>query len=125
MFEEIPITTLLSGPQEPPSDQSIFRPSPKLDKGKDKMSGYEEPIDNASTHSLDSEFEGLDIPIIQTDGVKKALKSTNEKLRRSTREKNPVSRFGYNDYLAYHYAFMMKVKLVREPETLSEAVKDP
>ena len=60
MFEEIPITTQLSGPREPPSDQSIFRPSPKLDKGKAEMSGYEEPIDNASTHSVDSEFESLD-----------------------------------------------------------------
>ena len=60
MFKEIPITTLLSGPQEPLSDQSIFRPTPKLDKGKAKMSGYEEPIDNASTHSLDSEIESLD-----------------------------------------------------------------
>ena len=74
------------------------------------------------THSLDSEFEGLDI---QTNGVKKALESANEKLRRSTREKNPVSRFGYDEYMAYHYAFMMKVAIVREPETFSEAAKDP
>ena len=27
--------------------------------------------------------------------------------------------------MAYHYAFMMKVALVREPETLSEATKHP
>ena len=73
------ITTRLTGPREPPSDQSIFRPSPKLDKGKAKMSVYEEPIDNASIHSLDSEFEGLDIPIIQTDGAKKALESAKER----------------------------------------------
>ena len=125
MFEESPIMTRLCGPWEPHSDQSIFRLSLKLDKGKAKMSEYEEPIDNTSTHSLDSEFEGLDIPIIQTDGAKKALESANEKLRRSTREKNPVNRFGYNDYMAYHYAYMMKVTSVREPETLSEAVKDP
>ena len=26
---------------------------------------------------------------------------------------NPVSRFGYNDYMAYHYAFIMKVATVR------------
>ena len=69
MFEESPITTRLSGPREPRSDQSICRPSPKLDKGKTKMSKYEDPIDNASTHSLDSEFEGLDIPIIRTNGA--------------------------------------------------------
>ena len=49
----------------------------------------------------------------------------NEKLRRSTRDKNLVSRFGYNEYIAYHYAFMMKVATVRELETFSEATKDP
>mgnify|MGYP002776103917 CR=1 FL=1 len=125
MFEEIPITTQLSGPREPPSDQSIFRPSPRLDKGKAKMSEYEDPNNKALTHSLDNEFKGLDIPIIQTAGAKKSLESANEKLRRSSHEKNPVSCFGYNDYMAYHYAFMMKVTSVREPETLSEAVKDP
>ena len=27
--------------------------------------------------------------------------------------------------MAYHYAFMMKVATVREPETFSEAAKDP
>ena len=58
------------------------------------MSEYEDPNDNASMHFLDSEFEGLDIPIIQTDGAKKALESANEKLHRWSREKNPVSRFG-------------------------------
>ena len=46
-------------------------------------------------------------------------------MRNSTREKNPVSRFGYNNDMAYHYAFMMKVVTVREPETFSEAAKDP
>ena len=85
---------------------------------------YEEPNDNASTHSLTSELEGLDIPTIHTDGAKKAKESANEKLRRSSCEKNPVSRFGYNDYMAYRNAFMMKVTTVWEPETLSEAIKD-
>ena len=77
--------------------------------------------DNESIHSLESEFGGFDVPI----EVKKALTSANEKLCRSTREKNLVSRFGYNDYMAYHYAFMMKVATVREPKMFSEAVKDP
>ena len=100
MFEEIPITTLLSGPQEPPSDQSIFRPTPKLDKGKAKMSEYEDTNDNTSTHFLDSEFEDLNIPIIPTARAKQALESANEKLPRSTREKNPVTRYNYNDNFA-------------------------
>ena len=65
------------------------RASPKIDKGKAKMSEYEDDHfdDNESTHSLDNEFGSFDVPI----GAKKALISANEKLRRSTREKNPVS----------------------------------
>ena len=74
-----------------------------MDKGKAKMSEYEDD-DNESTHSLDSEFGGFNVPI----GVKKALTSANEKLCRSTREKNLVRRFGYNDYMAYDYAFMIR-----------------
>ena len=118
MFEESPITTRLSGPEEPPGIQSTSLPSSKMDKGKAKMPKYEDDHfeGNESTHSLDSEFSGFDLPI----GVKKALTSANQKLRRSTREKNPVSRFGYHDYMAYHYAFMMKVATVRESETFSE-----
>ena len=65
------------------------------------------------------------MPIIRSPGVKRALTSANEKLCCSTREKNQVSRFGYNDYMAYHYAFMMKVATVHEPEIFSEAAKDP
>ena len=82
------------------------------------MSEYEDTNDNVSTHSLDSDFEGLGISIIQTAGAQKALEAANGNPRRSSREKNPVSRFGYNDYMAYHYAYMMKVTSVREPETL-------
>ena len=69
MSEDSLISTRLSGPREPPSDQSIGRPSPRLDKGKAKMSEYEDTNDKASTHSLDSESEGLDISNIQTSGA--------------------------------------------------------
>ena len=100
----------MSGPQEPPRDQSTSRPSPKLDKGKAKMPEYED-----SHHSLDSEFGGLDVLIMRTPGAP----------RRSTQEKNVISRFVYNDYMAFHYAFMMKVVTIQEPETFSEAAKDP
>ena len=96
MFEDSLITTRLCGPQEPPSDQSTSRPSAEMDKGNAKMPEYEDDHfdGNALTHSLDSQIGGFDVPI----GFKKALTSTNEKLHRSTREKNPVSQFGYNDY---------------------------
>ena len=106
MHEESPISTWLSGPQEPPSDQSTSQPNPLLDKGKAKMQEYEDHFD------LDDAFEGLDIHV-------------NEKPRGSTREKNPINCYGYNEYMAYHYTFMIKVASVREPETLSEATKDP
>ena len=88
MFKESTIMTRLSGPQEPPSDQSTSRLSQKMDKGKAKIPEYEDDhFDrNESTHSLDSEFGGFDVPI----EVKKARTSANEKLCRSTREKNPV-----------------------------------
>ena len=61
MFEDSPISTRLSGPREPPSSQSIGRPSPRLNKGKAKMFEYEDTNDNASTHSINSETEGLNI----------------------------------------------------------------
>ena len=55
-----------------------------MDKGKAKMSEYEDDRfdDNESTYSLDSELGVFDIPI----GAKKALISANEKLRRLTRD---------------------------------------
>ena len=123
MFEEIPIMTRLRGTQDPPSDQITSRPSPKMDKGKAKMTEYEDNQfdDNESTHSLDN----FDLPIMRTPGVKKAISTVNKKLHRSTREKNPVSRFGYNNYMAYHYAFMIKVAADRELETFAEAAKNP
>ena len=64
--------------------------------------------------SLDNEFG---VPIMRTPGVKNALTTTNEKLWRSSREKNPVTQFGYNGYMAHHYAFTMKVAANQEPES--------
>ena len=75
------------------------------------MPQYEDSDGNESTHSLDSERGGVDVLIMRTPGAP----------HRSTREENVISRFGYNDYMAYYYAFMMKVATVRESETFSEA----
>ena len=80
---------------------------------------------NESAHSLDSEYGGMEVPIMRTPGAKKVLTTTSEKLYRCTREKYVVNRFGYNVYLAYHYAFMMKMAIVRESESFSEVAKDP
>ena len=83
-----------------------------MEKGKAKMPKYEDDQSdgNKLTPSLGSEFG---VPIMQTPGVKKAFSSANEKLRRS-RVKNPVTRFGYchyNEYMAHHYAFMLRIEL--------------
>ena len=96
-----------------------------MDKGNAKMSEYEDDHSdgNESTHSLDNEFGAFDVPLMRTLVVKKALTSANEKLRHSTREKKLVSRFGYNDYMAYHYAFMMKVAIDSELESFAQAAK--
>ena len=53
------------------------------------MPEYEDQVDNELLHSLDIEFEGLHT-LMWMDGAKKAIESTNEKLRHSTREKKPV-----------------------------------
>ena len=76
-------------------------------------------------HSLNNEYGGLDAPITRTPRGKKASTKVSEQLRRPTCEKNVVSRFGYNNYMAYHYAFIMKVATILEPEKFSEAAKDP
>ena len=66
-----------------------------------------------SALSLDSDFG---VPIMRTPGVKKALTSTNEKLRRSSRAKTQFTRYTYNEYMAHHYALAMKVVAEQEPE---------
>ena len=114
-LEVSPISTGLGGPKEPPSHQNTSRPSLKQDKRKAKMHEYEDSDGNELTHSLDSQCDGLDVPIMRTP----------EATCRSTREKKVVIRFGYNDHMAYHYAFMMKLATIREPKTFSEAAKDP
>ena len=58
-------------------------------------------------YSLDSEYGGLEASTTRTPGTRKALTTTTEKPCRPTRKKNLVNRFSYNDYMAYHYAFMM------------------
>ena len=56
--------------------------------------------------------------------VEKASTLANERLRQSTREKNPIVRFGYNEYMAHHYAYMTHVAEVRELESYAEVAKN-
>ena len=89
IFEENPISIRLSGPQEPPSEQSVSWPSLKSDKGKAKMPEYEDDQsdDNESAHLLDNKLRDFDVPIMRTLRAKKSLTTENEKLCQSTREK--------------------------------------
>ena len=82
---ESPISTMLRGPQDLPSNQSTLRTSSALDKGKGKMPKYEvNHFDGSdldvSTCSPNNEFEEFGVPIMRTPGVKTALTATNEKL---------------------------------------------
>ena len=77
-----------------------------------------------STHSLDCVYSGLDVPIMRTPRPKKVFTKTSEPPHRSTRQKKVVSGFDYNDYVAYHYAFMMELATIWEPGIFFEAAKD-
>ena len=66
--EESLISTRWSRPEEPISDRSTSRSSPKMAKAKAKMLEYEEDQSdgNKLTHSLDNEFGDFDVPIMRT-----------------------------------------------------------
>ena len=61
---------------------------------------------------------------LRSNAVKRAIKSANQKLCQSTHPKNPVIRYGYKDYMAHHYAYMVMVMEVHEPDSYAEAAKD-
>ena len=54
---------------------------------------------------------------LRSESAKRALKTANERLRRSTHQKNPVIRYGYNEYMEHHYAYMENVAEIRELES--------
>jgi hypothetical protein len=72
----------------------------------------------------DSETKGGETSGAKSAPVENASTSRNEILRRSTRTRNPVIRFGYNEYMAHHYAYMARAAEVREPESYEEAAED-
>ena len=79
-------------------------------EAKDTTSGEDS---DQSPQSVNSKYE-----------IKKAPEVTKGKLHQSNRQKNPIVRFGYSEYMAHHYAFMM-VTTDQEPETYKEASQDP
>jgi hypothetical protein len=94
-------------------------------KGKQKLPKHEMLDDESknmedvdSDTSLDDE---LGIGALKNPGMEKALKDVNQKLRRSDREKKTVKRFGYDTYMAMHYAYMSKVVQIPDPNSFDEA----
>ena len=51
----------------------------------------------------------------RSKSANKARKSTNKEMRQSTLQKNPVIQYEYDEYMAHHYAFMVKVAVMSEP----------
>ena len=48
------------------------------------------------------------------------MKDSNKKLRRSDRQKNIVQIYGYDTYMAMHYAYMSKVVQIPDPNSFEE-----
>ena len=94
------------------------------EKGKKKVSDYSTDRKESDRRESDSKGTGDGSSKVKTASTEKALTSANERLRQSTRQKNPVVRFGYNEYMAHHYAYMTGVAEAREPESYAEATKD-
>ena len=54
-------------------------------------------------------------------GVERAMKDANQKFRRSDTERKIVERYGYDTYMAMHYAYMSKVVQIPDPNSFDEA----
>ena len=88
------------------------------------MSDSGTDTNESNQRESDSEGTGDGSSKVKSASTEKASTSANVRLRRSTRQKNPVMRFGYNEYMAHHYAYMTRVAEVREPESYAEAAMD-
>jgi hypothetical protein len=96
----------------------------RKEKGKMKVSDANTLNDESRRSVSDSEMQGGETSGEKSAPVEKASTSRNERLCRSTRTRNPVIRFGYNEYMAHHYSYMARVAEVREPESYEEAAED-
>ena len=88
------------------------------------MSEYGTERDESDRSESNSEKNEEGPSKAKSMSAKRASTSANEQLRRFTRQKNPVVRFEYNEYMAHHYAYMMHVAEVREPQSYAEVAND-
>ena len=93
-------------------------------KEKGKMQDHGMDRNGSDRRASDSEESDDDSSRAKSTSPEKVSTSGNKQLHRSTRQRNPVVRFEYNDYMAHHYAYMTRVAEVREPESYAEAGKD-
>ena len=93
-------------------------------KGKKKVSDSSKDRRESDRRESDSEDSGDRSSKAKSVSAEKASTSANERLRRSTRQKNPVVRFEYNEHMAHHYAYMNHIAEVREPERYVETAKN-
>jgi hypothetical protein len=89
-----------------------------------KVSDADTLKDESRRSVSDSKTQGGETSGKKSAPVEKASTSRNERLRRSTRTRNPVVPFGYNEYMAHHYVYMARVAEVRELESYEEAAED-
>ena len=119
--KESPILTRLSGPQEPPSDQRTLRPNPKSNKRKGQKAKMET---NRRSHSTLSMVDWMHL----SWGHPKPRKCSQQQERNSDcpprKESRETIRLQWLHGI-YHYAFLMKMARVRDPESFFETAKDP
>ena len=80
--------------------------------------------DSSGSESLDEE---LGIPSVRTPGVQRTQSNAKTPLsdpmiRRSSRVRYHVKRFGFEGYAAHHYAYMVKVVENVEPTYFEDVV---
>ena len=93
-------------------------------KGKEIDAKYDTTREESGQSESDFRNDNNGTGEMKSGSAKRALQSTNQKLRRSTCQKNHVKWYGYNEYMAHHYAYMTKVVEVRDPESYAKAGKD-
>jgi hypothetical protein len=89
----------------------------RKEKGNRKVSDANTQRSESCRREDDSEAQGAGT------SAEKFVSGTG-RVRRCTRTRRPVERFGYNEYMAHHYAYMARVAEVREPESYAEAAED-
>ena len=82
----------------------------RKEKGKKKVSDYGTDRNESDRRESDSEDTGDGSSKAKSTSAEKASTSADERLRRSTRQKNPVVWFGYNEYMVHHYTYMTRVQ---------------